>query len=244
MQNVFENDNVIQPLLTQTKPTKRSIVNFITEYHNNTGKGFNTFGVKNLGAAVGFSAGITGDQYYIKASDNSVRSSYSISPYGGLNISLFSKNTWFGVIAESSVSKKSFHYSYSVENFDLTSYYETFLETIYLNNRLGLTFSEKKKNKLTPFFEIGGSASFFISPQYDNYFDLLYNEVNFVTSELNHDELHSDTYFGMYLRPGANLRIHNNSVLKIAAEYSVSLGLYGEKLSSAGLSLIYQFKLK
>jgi hypothetical protein len=220
------------------------MTDLIIKYHNNTGKGYHTFGVKNLVLAAGFTAGITGDQYYVKALDNTVRSSYSISPYGGLNISLYSKNTGVGVIAESSLSKKSFHYSYSIDNADLTSYFETFIETIYLNNRLGLSFSERKGNKLSPFFEIGGSASFFISPQYDNYFDLVYNDVNVVTSELDHEELHSDTYFGMYLRPGAALRINARSVLKIAGEYSVSLGMDGEKLSIAGFSLIYQFKLK
>jgi hypothetical protein len=244
LQNVFDNNEMVQPLLINARPTKRSMTDLIIKYHNNTGKGYHTFGVKNLGLAAGFTAGITGDQYYVKALDNTVRSSYSISPYGGLNISLYSKNTGVGVIAESSLSKKSFHYSYSIDNADLTSYFETFIETIYLNNRLGLSFSERKGNKLSPFFEIGGSASFFISPQYDNYFDLVYNDVNVVTSELDHDELHSDTYFGMYLRPGAALRINARSVLKIAGEYSVSLGMDGEKLSIAGFSLIYQFKLK
>jgi hypothetical protein len=241
---IFSDEPKIMSRLSETKPTKRSLINLLSDYHKEKNISYRKYGAKNLVFEAGLTAGMTRDKYNVYPDGQTAFIKTTTSPYAGLVLSLGFENKIFSLFTESTISDKSFQYSFSQHYSSGNGDHEIKINTLFLNNEYGLRIGENRKKKISFCLSTGGVASYFVSPDYDNYSKIFDNQGNLVLSEYYDVKMNSHSYHGMFFRPGVNYLIRSKSVIRLTCEYSVLRGTGGEKLRLAGASLIFQFRLK
>jgi hypothetical protein len=242
LRTVFADNPEIIKNIDQVKATKKSLLKLLLDYYDNNGKAYKLYGVSLFDLKGGITAGITSDNLKIKEDGKYVNSEASMSPYFGFNGIVANRNSGLGIMLESVVAPKSFHYYYNTDYPLTREYNEVFLKSLVSITRMGLNYSGFSGSKLNTFVEGGGILSAFVSPKFDNYKDVLNKSDNVVVSSLKHEAKNSSLYFGAFVRAGINIDLKNNNGIRISGGYSTAIANGSEKLNSFDLAVSYLFR--
>lgn len=225
------------------KPKINSFIKYLENYQRASGEPYIIhYGIQRDFYS-GFVTGVTFDRYLLKIPTKSFQSFPEASPYAGIYLRLMRKNAVSGILFQSSLGYKRYHYSYLTENNTSNEYYETFVKSLASISKIGLSVNLRSPALFKPYFECGGLLTVYINPKYDNYRDLLSISDNTAYSYHDQNELNSDPLYGAFIRMGIQMDLENNNIFKISGGYDF-LTNSDANVHSLDFSLIYMMKFK
>jgi hypothetical protein len=242
--SVFLSSPEMLEYVKNVKPEVGSMINYFKKYHELSSNPFTIYSGRQNSLSAGLLVGVTSDRFLVNPADKKIESSSNPAPYAGIYASFISKKSGGGLFLQTSVSFKSHHYSYSVENSFSKDYYETFITSFVSVSRLGFTLNPPTITSLKPFIEGGALVNVYLNPKYDNYRDELLTDGNTVFTYHNKNILNSVFYYGAFLRAGVMLNFRNNNSLRFSGGYDFFLSSGTERIHSIDLSATYMLKFK
>lgn len=239
LNSVFPEIDNQKSLYRRLYPNSRSVVRFMAGYSKKTGQSYERYDIPEIANLIGIYGGISFDNMSLPVL-SSAESSSEPAPYLGLAYHYLNINSGIGGFLESSITRKSFHY-FHISDYDGDLIMnETFLRGIGNVTRLGMTVMPRLPFRIKPFVEAGGIALTFIDQDYDNYIDIIGNDLNTVYSYHDKITVNSRFFAGFSFRGGLSLALRNYDEVQIRGGYDMFWG-DTEKISSVAVSGLFLF---
>ena len=237
----FSDNPVLLAGIGTISSDRNSVLKYLTGYYRDKGISYKSSSIHILTIKLGFMGGLGISN--LNWGDYRQAKGMVISPGAGVSLSLFDRGIGLGISAEDCFSYATFHSDFEKDQDGQTDFSETFLKTAMNESRIGLTWRPEMKGKLSPFLTAGGAFTALISPSYDNYSQVSYDNDKTVYSSQNKNDLFSSKYFGGFIRTGVTLSKADH-LISFFAGYSYLKGPGSGKLTSAQVGIQYELKLK